>query len=97
MYTAERITEVTTKHIEKSTKLEDKTATLKPEQCTFESVILPLAQDEVELDTVTDPALFMQSVSTEKDVRDAATENSKKLSVSPTKLLDTLPAVESAH
>lgn len=80
-YTASSIAELTDKLIEKSRKVEDKVAGLKQEDCTFESVVLPLAYDEVAFETASDPAIFMQSVSTEKPVRDAATDASKKISV----------------
>lgn len=80
-YTAQSIAELTDRLIDKARKVEDKVATLKPEECTFESVVLPLSHDEDAFESASDPAIFMQSVSTDKSVRDAATEASKKISV----------------
>lgn len=80
-YTGESIAELTDKLIDKSRKTEDRVAKLKPEECTFESVLLPLSYDEDAFETASDPAIFMQSVSTDKAVRDAATEASRKISV----------------
>ena len=79
-YTADSIHIVTQTAIERTRKLEDAIATLKSEDCTFESVVLPLALDEAAFDSITDPASFMQSVSTHKLIRDAATEATMKLS-----------------
>lgn len=82
-YSAERITKIISTQINESNKLKDKIAKLKPEECTFASVVLPLALKETEVTTLTAPAIFMQSVSTEKAVRNAATSANKKLSVGP--------------
>lgn len=79
-YNPSRVSDAIKNGIERTRKLEDQIAALKPEDCTFDSVVKPLALDEAVLDTETDPAGFMQSVSTDKLVRDAATEASMKLS-----------------
>lgn len=79
-YDASAITETVKAAIERTRSLEDGIGSLKPEDCTFETVVKPLALDEAVLDTQTDPACFMQSVSTNKLVRDAATEATMKLS-----------------
>lgn len=66
--------------IAKSKALEDQVAALKADDCTFDSVVLPLALDEGDIDVQTDSATFMQSVSPDKLSRDAATESQKQLS-----------------
>lgn len=53
-YTPEAIKDITSKAIERTRKLEDGIAALKPEDCTFETVVLPLALDEARFDTGTD-------------------------------------------
>jgi Zn-dependent oligopeptidase len=80
-YTAETIAELADKYIDRNRKTEDKVAKLKPEDCTFDSVLLALSRDEEGFESAINPAIFMQSVSTDKAVRDAATEASKKISV----------------
>jgi metallopeptidase MepB len=79
-YNPSRVSDAIKTAIERTRKLEDEIAALKPEDCTFDSVVKPLALDEAVMDTQTDPAGFMQSVSKDKLVRDAATEASMKLS-----------------
>lgn len=49
---------------------------------TFESVVRPLAIHNAEVEKRTEPAIFMQFVATEKEVRDAAVEGDKKMQVS---------------
>ncbi|CAD6580150.1 MAG: hypothetical protein CYPHOPRED_001143 [Cyphobasidiales sp. Tagirdzhanova-0007] len=79
-YSPDSIAKVTAVAIERTRKLEDAIGSLKPQDCTFQNVVLPLALDEAAFASETDPAAFMQSVSTNKLVRDAATEATMKIS-----------------
>ena len=75
IYTPSDIHKLTDTAIARSRKLEDEIAALKPEQCTFDSVVKRLALDEGQFDTETDPATFMQSVSTEKEVSQRSSDD----------------------
>lgn len=59
-------------------------AAIPKSQRTFESVVRPLALGNGEEAREVEPAVFLQYVSGDKDVRDAAVEGDKKLQVSLT-------------
>lgn len=80
VYTPDDINRIVDTAIARSRKLEDEIAALKPQECTFDSVVRRLALDEGLFDTETDPATFMQSVSTQKAVRDAANDATQRIS-----------------
>ena len=83
-HTPEDILAIADGVIARNRALEDRIGALKPEECTFDSVVRPLALDEGAFDTESDPACFLSSVSTDKAVRDAATEATKRISVGET-------------
>ncbi|KAA1469830.1 metallopeptidase MepB [Dentipellis sp. KUC8613] len=73
-HTAEDITRLTKEAIERDRELQDKVAKLKPEECTFESVFLALAEAEAKFDAIAEPLSFYQNVSASKELRDASNE-----------------------
>ncbi|KAL7009563.1 metalloendopeptidase [Cystobasidiomycetes sp. EMM_F5] len=78
--TAESISKITQEAIARARTLEDRIGTLAASQCTFDAVVRPLALEEARMDVETDSVTFMQSVSTDKALRDAATQATKELS-----------------
>ncbi|KAF9497716.1 metallopeptidase MepB [Pleurotus eryngii] len=73
-HTAEDIISLTEDAIAKHKATDDKVGALAPEDCTFESVIIPLAYSETHLDAVVEPLSFYQNVSPSKELRDASNE-----------------------
>ncbi|KAJ2935191.1 hypothetical protein H1R20_g1938, partial [Candolleomyces eurysporus] len=71
---AEDIVRITKEAIEKDREVQDKVGKLDPKDCTFESVFLPLAQADTEIDRVTEPLSFYLNVSPTKEIRDASNE-----------------------
>lgn len=79
IYTGDEITALADQAIKTT---DDLLATIVGQQeKTFESVVRPLAIHNGETDKSVEPAVFMQYVSTDKAVRDAAVEADKKLQV----------------
>ena len=78
--TAESIVADTKKIIEQSRALQDKiVAKIKPEQASFDNVMLPMAHAEDKAALQTHVLGFYQAVSTHKELRDASTEADKML------------------
>lgn len=76
--TPKSVTEDTKRIIERSRSLENKlVAEVKPQDATFEKVLLPMAYDENEGGLETHIIGFYQSVSTDQALRDASTEAEK--------------------
>ncbi|KAI0030424.1 metallopeptidase MepB [Vararia minispora EC-137] len=76
-HTAEEIKELTDHAIAAHRVIQDTIATLKPEECTLES--LALAEGNAILDNSTEPLCFYQNVSPSKDLRDASNAAEIKL------------------
>ncbi|KAG9227507.1 metalloendopeptidase [Pleurotus ostreatus] len=73
-HTAADIISLTKDAIAKHKATDDKVGALAPEDCNFDSVIIPLAYSETDLDAVVEPLSFYQNVSPSKELRDASNE-----------------------
>ncbi|EMD39827.1 hypothetical protein CERSUDRAFT_81164 [Gelatoporia subvermispora B] len=71
-HSAEDVLRLTKEAIAEERELQDKVAALKPEECSFESVLLTLARGEAKFDSIVEPLSFYQNVSTSKELRDAS-------------------------
>ncbi|KAH8923278.1 Metalloprotease [Atractiella rhizophila] len=78
-HSVDEIEKLASEVISKSTATLDKIASLKPEDCTFSSVVLPLAFDQAELESKLCPLDFYQNVSESEEIRDASTEVERKI------------------
>jgi len=79
-HTAESITKTGEAAIKAHEAAFNKIAQIKPEECNFESVLTAMAMANVNFELALNPLDFMQYVSTEESVRDAAVELDKKTS-----------------
>ncbi|KAJ8519018.1 hypothetical protein ONZ45_g3985 [Pleurotus djamor] len=73
-HSAEEIISLTKQAIDKHKAVDDKVGALAASDCTWESVFLPLAYSETDLDAVVEPLSFYQNVSPSKELRDASNE-----------------------
>ncbi|KII91031.1 hypothetical protein PLICRDRAFT_39628 [Plicaturopsis crispa FD-325 SS-3] len=73
-HSPEDVLKLTKEAIESEKQLQDKVATLAPEECNFESVFVALADGEAKFESVTEPLAFYQNVSPSKELRDASNE-----------------------
>ncbi|TDL22641.1 Metalloprotease [Rickenella mellea] len=97
-HSATDIVSLTKAGIEKNREVHDSVAALSPADCNFTSVYVALASTEAELKNL-EPLLFYKNVSTEKDIRDAATEADnlvKNFSVEAEMRLDVFNAKKAA-
>lgn len=78
-YTAESMRKLTEEQIELFRACGDEV--VKEEQCTFQSVVLPLAHAKTRFSTNTQPALFLKNVSSTETVRKAAVECTQRIDV----------------
>lgn len=76
-YTPEHIPALTNKTLAEFDTFLDHLVATPRDQRTFESIVEPLALRSAECDRTLEPALFLQYVSTEKDIRDASVEADK--------------------
>ncbi|POY73392.1 hypothetical protein BMF94_3730 [Rhodotorula taiwanensis] len=76
-YTPEHIPALTNKTLAEFDTFLDQLVATPRGQRTFESIVEPLALRSAECDRTLEPALFLQYVSTEKDIRDASVEADK--------------------
>ncbi|TDL22266.1 Metalloprotease [Rickenella mellea] len=72
-HSAADVLSLTKAAIESNRKVHDSVAALSPADCNFTSVYVALASADAELENL-EPLLFYQNVSTDKELRDAATE-----------------------
>lgn len=80
-YSAEQLAQETNNLIAKEQKLLDQVGAFAAEQCTFDSVVKPLALSEALFSTLSSNVTFPGYVSTDKGVRDASSEAQKKIEV----------------
>ncbi|TBU62281.1 metallopeptidase MepB [Dichomitus squalens] len=73
-HTPEEVLRLTKDAIAEERARLDKIGNLKPEECTFESVFLALAEGENKADSIVEPLTFYQNVSPSKELRDASNE-----------------------
>ncbi|KAI0349471.1 Metalloprotease [Trametes cingulata] len=73
-HTPEEVLKLTKDAIAEYRAVEDRVATLKPEECDFESVFLALAQAEGKRIATTEPLTLYQNVSPSQELRDAANQ-----------------------
>lgn len=98
-HTSEAVLSITKDTIEKTRKLHDHVAALLPSERSYESVILPLADSEAEVDTVMEPLSFYQNVSPSKELRDASNEAEvllRDFSVEASMRVDVFDAIKGA-
>jgi Zn-dependent oligopeptidase len=81
-YTPEQVTKSADDCIASSDELLTEVAALPKEQRTFENVIRRMGLHEVEVDSLAEPALFLQYVSQDEGIRNASVDSDKKLQVS---------------
>ncbi|KDE06349.1 hypothetical protein MVLG_03259 [Microbotryum lychnidis-dioicae p1A1 Lamole] len=77
-YTPSYITQVLNDQINQTKSSLDQIGSLKPEDCTFDSTIRRMQFEDGETSRVLEPALFLQYVAGEKEVRDKSVEADKK-------------------
>ncbi|KAM0786272.1 hypothetical protein ACM66B_001752 [Microbotryomycetes sp. NB124-2] len=78
VYTADDIRQTVDSSLRTTDDVLDSIGKLAPEECTFETVVRRLALRGGDQDKEIEPSLFMQYVSTDKDVRDASVAADKQ-------------------
>ncbi|PCH40126.1 zincin [Wolfiporia cocos MD-104 SS10] len=71
-HSPEEVLELTKEAIAKDRKIQDRIAALSPADCSFDSVLVVLADAEAHIDAIVEPLSFYQNVSASKELRDAS-------------------------